>query len=40
MGYGSAMAWLLFVYLIVLTAIVFRYSNRWVYYESTLEDKS
>ena len=40
MGYGSAMAWLLFVYLIILTAIVFRYSNKWVYYESTLEDKS
>jgi multiple sugar transport system permease protein len=40
MGYGSAMAWLLFVYLIILTAIVFRYSNRWVYYESTLEEKA
>jgi len=40
MGYGSAMAWLLFVYLIILTAIVFRSSSRWVYYESTLEDKT
>ena len=40
MGYGSAMAWLLFVYLVILTAIVFRSSSRWVYYESTLEDKA
>lgn len=37
MGYGSAMAWLLFVYLIVLTAIVFRSSSKWVYYESTVK---
>jgi multiple sugar transport system permease protein len=35
MGYGSAMAWLLFLYLAVLTAIVFKSSSRWVYYEST-----
>jgi len=34
MGYGSAMAWLLFVYLAVLTAGVFRLSSRWVHYES------
>lgn len=39
MGYGSAIAWLLFVYLIVLTAIVFRSSSRWVYYESTLDNR-
>ena len=35
LGYGSAMAWLLFLYLAVLTAIVFKSSSRWVYYEST-----
>jgi multiple sugar transport system permease protein len=34
MGYGSAMAWLLFLYLAILTAIVFRSSRAWVYYES------
>jgi multiple sugar transport system permease protein len=34
MGYGSAMAWLLFVYLAVLTAIVFKFSSRWVHYEA------
>jgi len=38
MGYGSAMAWLLFIYLIILTAIVFRSSSKWVYYESTIEN--
>jgi multiple sugar transport system permease protein len=35
MGYGSAMAWLLFAYLALLTLIVFKFSSRWVYYEST-----
>lgn len=35
MGYGSAMAWLLFIYLVVLTAIVFRSSGTWVHYESS-----
>jgi multiple sugar transport system permease protein len=35
MGYGSAMAWLLFAYLALLTLIIFKSSSRWVYYEST-----
>lgn len=39
MGYGSAMAWLLFAYLIILTAIVFKSSSKWVYYESTVENE-
>ncbi|MBC7237274.1 MAG: sugar ABC transporter permease [Chloroflexi bacterium] len=34
MGYGCAMAWVLFIYLVILTAIVFRSSGTWVYYES------
>ncbi len=38
MGYGSAMAWLLFAYLILLTAIVFKTSSKWVYYESTVKE--
>jgi multiple sugar transport system permease protein len=33
MGYASAMAWVLFVIVLVLTAIVIRGSRRWVYYE-------
>ena len=35
MGYGCAMAWLLFAYLVMLTAIVFRSSSTWVHYESS-----
>jgi multiple sugar transport system permease protein len=34
MGYGSAMAWVLFVYLGLLTVIIFRWSSRWVHYEA------
>jgi multiple sugar transport system permease protein len=33
MGYGSAMAWLLFAFVFFLTWVVFRSANRWVYYE-------
>ena len=33
MGYASAMAWVMFFIIIVLTLLIFRTSNRWVYYE-------
>jgi multiple sugar transport system permease protein len=33
MGYASALAWVLFVIVLLLTLIVFRTSGRWVYYE-------
>ena len=33
MGYASAMAWVMFAIIIVLTIIIFRTSNRWVHYE-------
>jgi len=33
MGYASAMAWVLFVLVLILTVIVFRTSLIWVYYE-------
>ncbi len=33
MGYASAMAWVMFAIIIVLTLIIFRTSSRWVYYE-------
>lgn len=33
MGLASAMAWLMFLAIMVLTAIVFKSANRWVYYE-------
>jgi multiple sugar transport system permease protein len=34
MGYASAMAWVMFAIIIVLTLLIFRTSNRWVHYES------
>jgi multiple sugar transport system permease protein len=34
MGYASAMAWVLFAIIIVLTGLIFRSSPLWVYYES------
>jgi multiple sugar transport system permease protein len=33
MGYASAMAWVMFVIIIILTALIFRSSPLWVYYE-------
>ncbi len=33
MGYASALAWVLFLYILMLTLIVYRSSNLWVYYE-------
>jgi multiple sugar transport system permease protein len=33
MGYASAMAWTLFVIVLVVTAALFRSSRRWVYYQ-------
>lgn len=33
-GYGSALAWVLFVLILALTGLVFRSSRFWVYYES------
>jgi multiple sugar transport system permease protein len=33
MGYASAMAWLLFIIILILTAIQLQMSKRWVYYE-------
>ncbi len=36
MGYASALAWVLFAAILVLTVIQFRLANRWVYYEGDL----
>jgi multiple sugar transport system permease protein len=33
MGYASALAWVLFLYILVLTLLLFRLSDLWVYYE-------
>lgn len=34
MGYGSALTWVLLVIIAVFTAIIFKSSSAWVYYES------
>jgi multiple sugar transport system permease protein len=36
MGYASALAWLMFFIILALTALVFRSSAAWVYYEGGL----
>lgn len=33
MGYASAMAWIMALIIFILTAVFFRFSNRWVHYE-------
>ncbi len=33
MGYASLLAWCLFVYILILTLVVFRTSDKWVYYQ-------
>ncbi|NWG19012.1 MAG: sugar ABC transporter permease [Chloroflexi bacterium] len=33
MGYASALAWMLFAFVFILTWIIFKTSGRWVYYE-------
>jgi len=37
MGYASAIAWVLFAICIVFTAVIFRSSRLWVYYESEVK---
>lgn len=34
MGYASALAWVLFVLVLLLTLVQFKLANRWVYYET------
>lgn len=36
MGYASALAWVLFAVILILTAFIFRSSALWVYYEGEL----
>jgi multiple sugar transport system permease protein len=33
MGYASGLAWVLFVYIMLLTLLIIRSSAVWVYYE-------
>ena len=32
MGYGSALSWILFVIILIFTALTFKTSKHWVYY--------
>ena len=34
MGYASANAWVMFVIILILTALVFKSSSAWVFYET------
>jgi multiple sugar transport system permease protein len=36
-GYGTALLWLLFIVIVVLSVVVFRSSRYWVYYETETE---
>jgi multiple sugar transport system permease protein len=38
MGYASAMAWVLFLIVLLFTLIQFRLSDRWVFYEGDLRE--
>jgi multiple sugar transport system permease protein len=37
LGYASALAWVLFVILLLLTLLIFKSSSAWVYYETELD---
>jgi multiple sugar transport system permease protein len=39
MGYAATMAWILFVIVLILTLLVFRSSEIWVFYEGELRGK-
>lgn len=39
MGYASALAWLLFAYILILTLLVLRSSAAWVYYEGQMKGR-
>jgi multiple sugar transport system permease protein len=38
MGYASAMAWVLFIIILLFTYIQFRLSDRWVFYEGSVRE--
>jgi len=39
MGYAAALAWILFLIILILTALIFRSSAIWVYYEGEVRRK-
>jgi multiple sugar transport system permease protein len=40
MGYAATMAWILFVIVLILTLLVFKSSDLWVYYEGELKGRT
>jgi len=38
MGYASAMAVVLFIFVLIITILIFKSTNRWVFYESEQRD--
>lgn len=38
MGYASALAWLMFLIILLMTMLVFRATNRWVYYGGSISE--
>jgi len=38
MGYASALAWLMFLIILILTLLVFRSTSRWVYYGGSIQE--
>jgi len=39
MGYASALAWVLFIIIMVFTALIFKSSAAWVYYAGELKGR-
>jgi multiple sugar transport system permease protein len=39
MGYATAMGWILFVIILVLTLLVFKTSSAWVFYAGETNEK-
>jgi multiple sugar transport system permease protein len=39
MGFASALAWVFFILILGMTALIFRSSGAWVYYETEIGGK-
>ncbi len=39
MGYASALSWVLFMYIAILTVLIFRFSAAWVFYEGEIKNE-
>ncbi|MDR2279199.1 MAG: sugar ABC transporter permease, partial [Vagococcus sp.] len=40
LGYASANAWIMFLVILALTAIIFKSSDAWVFYEAEVKSQS